>query len=77
MYWQAFFVAIGNPKAIVFFTALFPQFINANTQQVYQYIILVTTLSVIAFVSFMIYALGGKQQAGCSGNRKPRSISIG
>lgn len=61
MYWQAFFVAIGNPKAIVFFTALFPQFINTGDREVYQYIILVATLSVIAFTSFMIYALGGKQ----------------
>jgi threonine/homoserine/homoserine lactone efflux protein len=61
MYWKAFFVAIGNPKAIVFFTALFPQFINADAHQVSQYIVLVTTLSIIAFISFMIYALGGKQ----------------
>lgn len=64
MYGQAFFVAIGNPKAIVFFTALFPQFINANTHQMQQYLILVITLSVIAFISFMIYALGGSQIGG-------------
>jgi threonine/homoserine/homoserine lactone efflux protein len=61
MFWKAFFVAAGNPKAIVFFTALFPQFINANAHQFHQYIILVMTLSVVAFFSFMIYAFGGNQ----------------
>lgn len=61
MFWQAFFVAVGNPKAIVFFTALFPQFIDENAQQMGQYVILVTTLAVIAFASFMVYAIGGNQ----------------
>ena len=61
MYGQAFLVAMGNPKAIVFFTALFPQFINISNHQMHQYLILVITLSAIAFISFMVYALGGNQ----------------
>jgi threonine/homoserine/homoserine lactone efflux protein len=54
-------VAIGNPKAIIFFTALFPQFINQQGQQLPQFIVMVVTLSVIAFVCFMTYAIGGHQ----------------
>ena len=61
MFWQAFFVAIGNPKAIIFFTALFPQFINQQGQQLPQFAVMVLTLAVIAFVCFMVYAIGGHQ----------------
>jgi homoserine/homoserine lactone efflux protein len=61
MFWQAFFVAIGNPKAIIFFTALFPQFINQQGQHLLQFAVMVLTLAVIAFVCFMIYAIGGHQ----------------
>ena len=61
MFWQAFFVAIGNPKAIIFFTALFPQFINQQGQHLPQFVVMVLTLSVIAFVCFMTYAIGGHQ----------------
>ncbi|MFC1976574.1 LysE family translocator [Chloroflexota bacterium] len=61
MFWQAFFVAIGNPKAIIFFTALFPQFIHQKGQQLPQFFVMAVTLAIIAFVSFMIYAVGGHQ----------------
>jgi threonine/homoserine/homoserine lactone efflux protein len=61
MFGQAFFVAIGNPKAIIFFTALFPQFINQKGQQLPQFLVMAVTLALIAFVSFMIYAVGGHQ----------------
>ena len=61
MFWQAFFVAIGNPKAIIFFTALFPQFFNRQGQQLSQFVVMVITLAVIAFMCFMIYAVGGHQ----------------
>lgn len=56
---QAFLVAVGNPKAVIFFTALFPQFIDASGAHLFQYIIMVGTLAVVAFCCFMIYAVGG------------------
>ena len=37
MYLQAAFVTAGNPKAIVFFTAIFPQFINPNATYLPQF----------------------------------------
>ncbi len=56
---QAFFIAIGNPKAIIFFTALFPQFISANNTPLLQYILMTITLGLIAFVCMMIYSIAG------------------
>lgn len=63
MYLQAAFVTAGNPKAIIFFTAVFPQFINPNVPYLSQFFILVSTCVLSAFCCFMIYALGGQKIA--------------
>ena len=54
---QAFGVAISNPKAIVFLTALFPQFININEALIPQFFILIATLMIFSFSFLMLYAL--------------------
>jgi homoserine/homoserine lactone efflux protein len=56
---QGFYVAAANPKAIVFFSALFPQFIDPTISPLSQYLFLIVPLSIIAFACMMIYALGG------------------
>jgi threonine/homoserine/homoserine lactone efflux protein len=56
---DGFFVAIGNPKGILFFTALFPQFINAEHATAMDFIFLLVTLGVVASGCFMAYALSG------------------
>jgi len=61
MYLQAAFVTAGNPKAIVFFTAVFPQFIDPNAAYIPQFGMLMGTGGVIAFGCFMIYAIGGQK----------------
>ena len=61
MYIQAVCVTAGNPKAIVFFTAVFPQFINLNSSCLPQFCLLVAILAAIAFACFMIYAFGGQK----------------
>lgn len=61
MYLQAALVTAGNPKAIVFFTAIFPQFIDAGAGLLYQSCILLSIGSVIAFSCFMLYAYGGQK----------------
>lgn len=53
---QAFGVAMSNPKAIVFLTALFPQFININQALIPQFCILIGTLMVLSFSFLMVYA---------------------
>jgi len=59
MFNQAFFVAMSNPKAIIFFTALFPQFITNPDAPMTQYIFMTISLGIIAFICMMIYSLAG------------------
>lgn len=61
MYVQAAMVAAGNPKAIVFFTAVFPQFIDPAVSPALQFLMLMGTGAVIAFGCFMTYAVGGQK----------------
>ena len=61
MFLQAAFVTAGNPKAIVFFTAIFPQFIDPNSAYLSQFVILLGLGSLIAFACFMIYAISGQK----------------
>jgi len=61
MFLQAAVITAGNPKAIVFFTAIFPQFIDPGTTYLLQSAVLLTFGAVIAFVCFMIYAVFGQK----------------
>jgi threonine/homoserine/homoserine lactone efflux protein len=61
MYLQAALVTAGNPKAIVFFTAIFPQFINPHSAYLFQAFILIGLCAIIAFGCFMIYAISGQK----------------
>jgi threonine/homoserine/homoserine lactone efflux protein len=54
---QAFGVAVSNPKAIVFLTALFPQFINIENALIPQFSILIGILMFFSFSFLMLYAL--------------------
>ena len=58
---QSALVTAGNPKAIVFFTAVFPQFIHPGAGFVSQCSLMLAIMAVIAFVCFMIYAAGGER----------------
>ncbi|NQZ83447.1 MAG: LysE family transporter [Colwellia sp.] len=61
MYFQSFLVTAGNPKAIVFFGAVFPQFIDSSMPITPQAIILVSICALCAFCCFMVYAIGGQK----------------
>ncbi len=63
LYLQAALVTAGNPKAIIFFTAVFPQFITPNTSYLSQFIILVSLCVFSSFCCFMIYAVSGQKIA--------------
>ncbi len=55
-YWSGFMVGASNPKAILFFTALFPQFINPAASLWEQYVALSLTFIVFEMAWLMIYA---------------------
>lgn len=40
LYWQGFFTSAANPKAVVFFAALFPQFIDSSEPLMKQFVVL-------------------------------------
>ncbi|MDX5997897.1 LysE family translocator [Shewanella oneidensis MR-1] len=53
---QAFLVGISNPKDLLFFAALFPQFIDLTAPQLPQLTILALTWALVDFSFVMIYA---------------------
>ncbi|MAZ35564.1 MAG: homoserine lactone transporter [Thalassospira sp.] len=55
---EGFLVAAGNPKAIAFFGALFPQFIDPSAELLPQLMILGTTFVIFDYTFVMIYAMG-------------------
>jgi homoserine/homoserine lactone efflux protein len=56
LFLQALGVALSNPKAIVFLTALFPQFISINKALIPQFSMLIATLMFFSFSFLMFYA---------------------
>lgn len=56
LFFQALGVALSNPKAILFLTALFPQFININHALLPQFALLIATLMSFSFFFLMLYA---------------------
>ncbi|KZE28911.1 LysE family translocator [Crenobacter luteus] len=54
-----FLVAMSNPKAFIFFTALFPQFMDARAAQLPQLLTLAATFFVIESGWQFVYATGG------------------
>lgn len=55
LYWQGFFTSATNPKAIIFFAALFPQFLVPQQPMAEQFIILSTTYLLIDGCFLLIY----------------------
>jgi homoserine/homoserine lactone efflux protein len=53
---DGFIIAIGNPKGILFFTALFPQFIDAQSSTISSFLVIFITLGAVAFGCYMLYA---------------------
>ena len=61
---QGLLVAISNPKAILFFTAFFPQFIDLSKPVMIQFIILTTTFMFFSFIILITYALSAHSAKG-------------
>ena len=57
---QGVLVAVSNPKAILFFTALFPQFMDLSRPVGIQFFILTVTFMVYSFIALVFYALSAR-----------------
>jgi homoserine/homoserine lactone efflux protein len=55
LFLQGLGVAVTNPKAILFFTALFPQFLTPGESLVLQTVLLTATFTALALVSHAFY----------------------
>ena len=58
---QEFLLGITNPKAIILFAAIFPQFIDPGQPTARQFLVLGSIYLLAEFVSTTIYASGGRQ----------------
>jgi homoserine/homoserine lactone efflux protein len=56
VYLQGLGIALSNPKAIIFLTALFPQFLHVELPLTPQFVELILTLMVFSFLFLMAYA---------------------
>ncbi len=55
LYWQGFMTSAANPKAVIFFAALFPQFVNPAAQTGQQFVIMGVTYLIIGACFLTIY----------------------
>ena len=58
---DGFFVAGLSPKALIFFGAIFPNFINFQENYISQFLILAIAYVVLDFLTLMIYGLGARK----------------
>lgn len=58
---QGALITAGNPKAIIFFTAVFPQFIDPRMAYLPQFCLLMSIGAIVAFGCFMLYAVCGQK----------------
>lgn len=63
---QEFLVAAGNPKAILIFTAFFPQFVDRSAYAV-SFLVLGATFLLLELVAIAIYAMLGAKLGAISG----------
>lgn len=56
-FYESFFLAITNPKPILFFTAIFPQFLDIKNAVLPQFFIMTMIFLFISFFSLCFYAL--------------------
>lgn len=57
LYVKGMLVGISNPKALLFFTAFFPQFINPAAAKLPQFLVLCSTFVFFEFSVLMLYAM--------------------
>lgn len=66
-FFQGFVLAVSNPKAVLFFTALFPQFLDFSAPMLSQYVVMTGLFMAISFVSLFSWGFvsnTARQQLG-------------
>ncbi len=60
---QEFLIAAGNPKAILIFTAFFPQFLQSDASALPQFAVMGATFLMLEVAALTLYAVSGRQLA--------------
>ncbi|CAH6780642.1 Threonine/homoserine/homoserine lactone efflux protein [Vibrio chagasii] len=82
---EAYIVGVTNPKAVIFYMALFPQFIAFEHSFVKQFVLLTLTFAFLSFVALSMYAIAAnklsvllmKEKVSKAFNRATGGIFIG
>ncbi|MCP4077832.1 MAG: LysE family translocator [Gammaproteobacteria bacterium] len=74
LFLQGLFIALSNPKAIAFTTALFPQFIDTTLPLSYQFITLVSIFMLLSFSCLLAYAVMTSKVVHHSGGMKLQTL---
>ncbi|MFZ6644872.1 LysE family translocator [Undibacterium sp. TJN25] len=67
---QGLLVAVTNPKSILFFTALFPQFIKPEVSVPEQFFVLTLTFALCAILAHCFYVLLARRMRGWFSSRR-------
>ena len=59
--YEAFLLAVTNPKPILFFTAIFPQFLDLKADVMPQFVIMTSIFLVISFTSLCTYGFTARK----------------
>lgn len=73
LYVEALLLAATNPKAILFFTALFPQFVNTHGSLIPQVLTLTTIFMVLSFSTLMAYSIAASRAVALLGRPRLRA----
>lgn len=68
-FFESFFLAVTNPKPILFFTAIFPQFLDLQVSILPQFLIMTFAFLFISFFSLMSYAYLAKKSKSYLSNK--------
>ena len=73
---RGFWVNVLNPKAVVFFLAIMPQFISADLPSLQQYLVIALTMTVIDMtVMWLVFAAAAEQFRRFTGSLRGQVIS--
>ncbi|MEM7359427.1 MAG: LysE family translocator [Pseudomonadota bacterium] len=64
LYWQGFITSMSNPKAVIFFAALFPQFLDSSQPLLMQFVALSLTYLVVDGLFLCFYGKFAEVIAG-------------
>ena len=69
-FFESFFLAVTNPKPIIFFTAIFPQFLDLKTAIAPQFFIMTGVFLFFSFFGLCTYAFLSKKSKAYLSDRK-------